>query len=171
MKGWFRKGGKVTAATARRVTGISTPFGGLQWSDPGPSERETVRAFIVFLEDRRVLYNPFDLEVRSQVDYSIHEIRHQCTAALQQLSEGAFASVPLRTIREACRRFHDDANVEFRFFDAGHRYHGGETPGFFMALGALRSTVGQQVALLAAHYDLDIEGDLASVLPAADDES
>jgi hypothetical protein len=50
MKSWVSKSQKVTAATARRITGISTPFGGLQWADPGPSEREAVRGFIVFLE-------------------------------------------------------------------------------------------------------------------------
>jgi hypothetical protein len=163
MRGWFRKGEKVTAATARRITGISTPFGGLQWAEPGPSERETVRGFVLFLEDRRVLYNPMNLEVRSQVDHSIHEIRRQCTETLQQLGETAFATVPIRAIREACRRFHDDDNIEFRFFDRWGPHDVGA--GFFMALGAFRATVGQQVALLAAHYDVDIEGDLASVLP------
>jgi hypothetical protein len=168
MRSWFGRSHKVTAATARRVTGISTPFGGLQWSDPGPSERETVRSFLVFLEDRRVLYNPFDLEVPNQVDHSIHEIRHQCTEALRRLGERAFAAVPIRAIREACRRFHDDANTQFRFFD-DERMHVNMAPGFFMALGALRATIGQQVALLAGHYDLDIEGDLASVLPKPED--
>jgi hypothetical protein len=85
---------------------------------------------------------------------------------LQQLGETAFAAVPIRAIREACRRFHNDDNIEFRFFDRdrwGHHHDVGA--GFFMALGAFRATVGLQVALLAAHYDVDIEGDLASVLP------
>ena len=45
------------------------------------------------------------------------------------------------------------------------------TPGFFTALGAFRAAVGQQVALLAAHYDIDIEGDLAAVLPSLGDEA
>lgn len=164
MRSLFRRSGKVTAATARRVTGISTPFGGLQWADPGPTEREIVRGFVVFLEDRRVLYNPFDLEVPSQVDHSVHEVRHQCTETLQRLGENAFAAVPIRAIRAACRRFHDDQSEEFRFFDQRWHHHDG-SPGFFVALGAFRAVVGQQVALLAAHYDLDIEGDLASVLP------
>ncbi len=70
MTGRFRKGGKVTAETARRITGISTPFGGISWSDPGPGDGETVRRFLVFLEDRRVLYNAMDLEVISQVHRS-----------------------------------------------------------------------------------------------------
>ncbi len=163
------KGAKVSAATARRITGISTPFGGLQWADPGASERDIIRGLILFLEDRRVLYNPFILEVRSQVDPSIHQIRHECTNLLRQLGENAFAVAPLRAIREACRRFHDDANMEFRFF--ARRGHHELDAGFFTALGALRATIGQQLALLAAHYDLDIEGDLADVLPRPDDES
>jgi len=161
-RSWAKTVGKVTAETARRITGIG--LFNIQWADPGPSERERVRRFILFLEDRRVLYNPSILEVRSQVDHSIHEIRKECTDVLRQLSESAFAAVPIRAIREACRRFHDDSNLEFRFFDTwSHRPD--NDAGFFTALGGFRATVGQQVALLAARYDVDIEGDLATVLP------
>jgi hypothetical protein len=77
-----------------------------------------------------------------------------------------FAYLRLRAIREACRRFHDDENMDFRFFDRIDHY--GVGVGFFVALGALRATVGQQVALLSAHYDINVEGDLASVLPRQD---
>jgi hypothetical protein len=164
MPGWFKKSGKVTADTARRITGISTPLGGISWGDPGPGDGETVRRFLVFLEDRRALYNAMNLEVVGEVHRSIHEIREQCTKTLQVLAPKAFAVVPVRAIREASRRFHDDENERFRFFD--HRWsHEESGPGFFVALGSYRATVGQQVALLAAHYDIDIEGDLASVLP------
>jgi hypothetical protein len=84
---------------------------------------------------------------------------------LRQLGENAFPVVPVRAIRQACRRYHNDR----RFFDdvwsaipLGRR---GSPGGFYMALGVFRATIGQQIALLAAHCDLDIEGDLASVLP------
>jgi hypothetical protein len=97
---------------------------------------------MVFLEDRRVLYNPMDLEVRSQVDHSIHEIRHQCTDLLRTVGEKAFAVVPIRAIREACRRFHDDESMDFRFFD--RLDHHGVGVGFFVALGAFRATVGSK---------------------------
>jgi hypothetical protein len=167
MQGWFKKGSKVTAAAARQITGISSPFGGIEWADPGPSDGELVRQFVLFLEDRRVLYNPTYLEVVGQVEHSIHEIREQCTKTLQALPPKAFAVTPIRTIREAARRFHNDQNEDFRFF--ADRWHSREgSPGFFAALGAFRAIVGQQVALLAAHYDFDVEGDLASALPNAD---
>jgi hypothetical protein len=164
MRNWLRRG-KVTAETARRITGISLPFGGLSWADPGPSDAEVVRQFLVFLEDRRALYNPMQLEVAADVERSIHQIREQCTRTLQQLGPEAFAVGPLRAIREAGRRFHDDCLEDFPHFhrdwDGPHRHHCG--PGFFVALGAYRATVGHQVALLAAHYDLGIEGELERI--------
>lgn len=169
MRNWLRRS-RVTADAARRLTGISTPFGGLQWSDPGPSDREVIRQFLVFLEDRRVLYNPLLFEVVHQVEDSIHQIREQCTRTLQQLGQDVFAAGPLRAIREAGRRFHNDCQEDFPHFDRDRdgRRNVREGPGFFVALGAYRATVGHQVALLAAHYDLNVEGDLASALPGLD---
>jgi hypothetical protein len=168
MKNPFKPAARVTAETARRITGISGPFGGVQWADPGPSDRERVRKFLVELEDRRVLYNPDWLEVRSQVDASVAEIRTICTAALKALASNDFATVPIRSIRAACRRYLDDTTIEFRHADFdGHR--GALTAGAFLALGAFRATVGLEVARLAAHYDLEVEGELASVLPTLDE--
>lgn len=168
MKNPFKPTARVTAETARRITGISGPFGGVQWADPGPSDRERVRGFLIELEDRRVLYNPDWLEVRSQVDASVSEIRTICTAALKMFASNDFATVSLRNIRAACRRYLDDTTIEFRHarFD-GH--HGALTAGAFLALGGFRATVGLEVARLAAHYDLEVEGDLASILPILDE--
>ena len=159
-----KKAGRVTAETTRRITGISTPIGGIQWTDPGPSERARVRHFFLALEDRRALYNPMQLEVRGDVEWSLRELRKDCTAALRSLDEDAFAVPAVRGIREACRRFHDDSQLQFRLYC--HQDGRLEADaGFFVALGALRATIGQQVALLAAHYDIDIESDLASIMP------
>ncbi|WP_133121825.1 DUF6650 family protein [Pleomorphomonas carboxyditropha] len=167
MRNWLRKSSKVTAETARQITGFSTPLGGVQWADPGPSETELVRRFLVFLEDRRVLYNPFQLEVESQVEHSVQQIREECTKTLQSLPASAFAVAPVRAIREAGRRFHDDQLEEFPHFDGDWPRRG--RPGFFMALGAYRATVGYQVALLAGRYGIDVEGDLASTMPTLGD--
>lgn len=166
----LRKAEKVTAKAARRITGISGPWGGISWADPGPSDAEIVRRFILFLEDRRVIYNAFNLETISEVEHSIHEIRGECTKTLQALPPKVFAVLPIRAIREAGRRFHDDQRESFRFFDNRWDHRDG-SPGFFTALGAFRATVGQQVALLAAHYDIDVEGGLASALPKIDEGS
>lgn len=168
VRNFFRRSTKVTAATARRLTGFSTPLGGIQWSDPGPGEAEIVRRLLLFLEDRRVLYNPFDMETESEVEHSVHEIREECTKTLQALSAHAFAVTPLRAIREAGRQFHDDQREHYRHFDYQWRSNH-PSPAFFVALGAFRATVGHQVAVLAGRYEIDVEGLLASIMPSLDD--
>jgi hypothetical protein len=167
MRRFFRPAARMTAETARRITGISGPLGGVQWADPGPSDRERVRGFLIELEDRRVLYNPDWLEVRHQVDASVDQIRDICTSTLKTFAPNDFATLPLRNIRAACRRYLDDVMIEFRFSDLDH-HRGGLSPGAFLALGAFRATVGQEVARLVAHYDVVVEGELASILPELD---
>ena len=39
---------------------------------------------------------------------------------------------------------------------------------FFAALGELRATVGAQVGILAALYEIELEAELAALLPAED---
>ena len=47
---------------ANRLTGISTPFGGASWQ-PAELGIAGARRVIAFLEDRRVLYDPCEMEV------------------------------------------------------------------------------------------------------------
>jgi hypothetical protein len=87
----------------------------------------------------------------------------------------------VRAVAAACRRFLDEPYPSFedigqqrrepRFFreEVDHyRLRPRTDPaGFFTALGELRAFVGQQLAVLAALYEIDIEGDLATILPHA----
>ena len=41
-------------------------------------------------------------------------------------------------------------------------------PAFFVALGELRATFGIHIAALAYQFDIDVESDLASILPSED---
>lgn len=169
MRNPFIRAKTMIAETARRITGISLPIGGVQWADPGPSDADRVRGFLSELEDRRVLYNPDWLEVRGQVDQSIIEIRRICTEALKTFSPSGFAALPIRNIRAACRRYLDESGTEFRHVGF-HTHRDDMTPGAFLALGAFRAAVGHEVARLAARYDIEVEGDLATILPEIDQE-
>ena len=58
---------RVTFKTiAKSLTGISTPVFGVSWNPP-KTEREIARQLLVLLEDRRALYNPFDIEMPEYV--------------------------------------------------------------------------------------------------------
>ncbi|MDX9735924.1 MAG: hypothetical protein RBU36_17475 [Thermoanaerobaculia bacterium] len=149
-----------------RITGISCPVFGVSWKPP-ESERATARRVVTFLEDRRVLYAPDSQEVPAHCVHSVLEIRHHLTAVLQDLPEKSELTENVRAMRAACRKFlgttGDDRSDLIVF---------GVSPGhwaswrFHDAIGQLRGVFGIHVAQVAAKYGLDVEDELASILPA-----
>jgi hypothetical protein len=106
-----------------------------------------------FLEDRRVLYNPYNIEIEHEVSESVLEIRRELTKAIQALPEDSPAAPALRAMRAACRAYLDQSR-RFPHY-----------PGFLLALGELRAHFGLQIAYLAIEYGLDIEDELAQIIP------
>lgn len=167
---------------ARRLRGLSILGLGASWDYP-PSEREAIRKLVLALEDRRALFNPPPAEVEDHVIASVSSIREQCTETLRELGESAKAAACVRIIRAACRRFLDEPYPSFPDVEEFHpdrhfreegrdgRLRRGTRPAsFYTALGELRAAIGQQIAILAASYGLDVEGDLASIIPPGIDE-
>lgn len=161
---------KFTEA-ARRLTGISCPIFGVSWN-PGTAEVTYARQVLSYLEDRRVLYSPWNVEVPDHCVSSVLEIRHTLTSMLGQLDDKDERIVPhLRAMRAACRQF-------LATTDELRQWHGGPwpwmngTPGWMFtdALGELRAVFGIHIAQLSAKFGIDIEDDLASCLPAAADD-
>ncbi len=71
-------------------------------------------------------------------------------------------------IRAACRTFLDQPHADFRNLyprDLGLDRYGA---GFFTALGELRARVGVQIAILAVRYEIELEAELASIVPLED---
>lgn len=148
-----------------RVTGLSSPVFGISWNPPEPETR-VARRVIAFLEDRRVLYNPSEMEVPDHCAQSIVEIRKYLTTEIQSMNDSSGISESLRAMRAACRKFTTtvgDRSDIIRF--GAHRGHWASWE-FNGALGELRGVFGVHLAKLAASYGLDVEDDLASILPA-----
>ncbi|WP_342360952.1 DUF6650 family protein [Terrarubrum flagellatum] len=160
---------KSLTGTKIRLKGVSALSFGASW-DIGNPERDAIRGLLTFLEDRRALYVPLYLEVAGEVERSAHEIRRRCTEALTLVGERSAAKENIRAIRAACRRFLEEPHPEFR--NLMHRDFGrfSDQANFFTALGELRARVGTEIAALASRYDIELEPDLASILPPVDDE-
>lgn len=156
---------------ANRLTGISTPLGGVSWQ-PSELESAAARRIVAYLEDRRVLYAPDELEDPSHCVHSVLDIRRLLTAELGKLDAGSDFAANLRAMRAACRKFLDrigaDGNEVTLY--ARHRGHWASWT-FFGALGEMRGTFGVHLAQVAARFKLDIEDNLASILPAKDDDA
>ncbi len=145
---------------ARRLTGFQTPLFGISWTPPA-SDRESIRKLITFLEDRRVLYQDHHREITPHVTRSVLEIRDELTRTLQELSEDSAASPSIRAMRAACRRFLDETTKWHRDY---------MEPPIWMALGELRGQFGLHLAQLCVKYGIDVESEIASILPPALEE-
>jgi hypothetical protein len=150
---------------ANRLTGISTPFGGASWQ-PAEMEIAAARRVIAFLEDRRVLYEPSEMEVPSHCVHSVIEIRHHLSDELGKLDGGSELAASLRAMRAACRKFLERVGTDGR--EGIHHANGWgfHSWTFGSALGELRGTFGIHVAKIAATFKLDVEDRLASIVPA-----
>jgi len=141
---------------ASRINGISIPIFGVSWK-PSEPERATIRSLLIFLEDRRALYNPFAFEMEHEVAHSVLEIRTVLTDVLQRLPEASNALQNIRAMRAACREYldssHDGNGMGWRH------------SGFLAHLGRLRTIFGYHIAQLAVMYGIDVEGELAKILP------
>lgn len=153
------------AEIANRLTGISTPFGGASWQ-PAEMEIAGARRVIAFLEDRRVLYEPSEMEVPSHCVHSVIEIRHRLSDELGKLDGKSDLAANLRAMRAACRKFLErvgtDGDDGIRFANGG----GYQSWTFGSALGELRGCFGIHLARIATVFKLDVEDRLASILPA-----
>ena len=92
------------AEIAKRLTGLSTPIFGLSWNPP-ESERSVAQRVVAQLEDRRVLYNPSEMEVPHHCVTSVLEIRRLLTGELGALDEKSELAGSLRAMRAACRKY------------------------------------------------------------------
>lgn len=137
------------------VLGFGVSFGS-SW-EIDASERKAARQLLTFIEDRRVLFNPVDLEDQRHAEASITEIRGRCTDVISQVDDEASVGHAARAIREACRRFFDNRQGQVR--------GGPSERDFILALGELRGRVGQHILAIANDYEMKVEDQLAAVLP------
>jgi hypothetical protein len=140
-----------------RLTGISSPIGGVSWKPP-LDEQEKARRLFVFLADRRALYAPYNVEVEYFVKQSILETRKRLVADLEELQSASVLRESLLAMTAACRKYLEETQKQ----GTGHYQF---EPEFFRSLGEVRALFGVQIARIAYAYDLEVEGDLVSILP------
>ena len=117
MEVGMARGPSALRGTKIRLKSASAVGFGMSW-DISSAERDAVRGFLTFLEDRRAFYaipsSRCHEEVDGEVERSVNDVRKQCTATLAALPEKSVADDPIRAIRRACREFLDICHNEFR---------------------------------------------------------
>ncbi|MEM1427829.1 MAG: DUF6650 family protein [Pseudomonadota bacterium] len=151
-----------------RVTGLSSPIGGISWNPP-EAQVTTARKLITFLEDRRVLYNPSEMEVPHHCVHSVMDIRHFLTDLLQTAEAGSEIAQSIRALRAACRKFMDTVGRDDRVVMHGAEMGHFASWEFNGAVGELRGVFGVHIARIAVAHGLNVEDGLAAIIPAADE--
>lgn len=146
-----------------RLTGFTTPIFGASWNPP-VADITVARRVMSFLEDRRVFYNPYHMEVEYQCIDSVLKTRKFLTETIGGLSDKSELASHLRAIRAACREFVDAVGGPGHP-RRGRRFHGPFEVEFFQALGQLRAMAGIHIGAIAVMYGLSVEGSLAEILP------
>jgi hypothetical protein len=155
---------------ASRVTGLSVPIFGVQWNPP-EAECVAARRVLAFLEDRRVLYVPSEMETPEHCVDSVLRIREFVTGELGKLDAGAELAQSLRAMRAACRKFLATVEADDRRAVRFGAHQGHYASWIFNgAVGELRGVCGVHIARLAASHGLDVEDDLAVILPTRPDD-
>jgi hypothetical protein len=98
------------------------------------------------------------------------EIRKLLTDEIAKLDVSKEIAQTLRGMRAACRKFLDQSHGSRGAAFHRRGFHGPWDDWLFDALGELRGTFGIRVARLAAEYGLYIEDEIASILPARDED-
>lgn len=147
-----------------RLTGFSIPMFGISWQ-PEESEIKIANRVIRYLEDRRVLYSPYELEMPKHCISSILEIRRMLTGEIGKLSQNQQLYNNLQFLRTACRKFLDNIQPVEKNIDSYQSFTTISGRIFLSALGELRGVLGLGIGQIALSYGIDISGDLANIIP------
>jgi hypothetical protein len=143
---------------ANRLTGISSPAGGISWKPP-VDERDKAQQLLVYLAGQRALHYPYDREIGTFVVQSILETREQLIRNIETLSTETLLRKILRSMQAACRKFLDENQSP----SAGYGWP--YEAQLYCTLGELRALLGIHIARIAFAYDLEVDACLGDILP------
>lgn len=147
-----------------RLTGISCPVFGVSWNPP-VSQRKIAQKIIIFLEAKRVLYSPYEYETVHPVITSVVEIKNFLTSELPNINEKSELQNYARAMRNACNKFLSKCRDDDDFRHYAIRSGNIDNWIFTSAIGEMRGVFGIMIGQIATSYGIDIEDDLAQIIP------
>lgn len=137
-----------------RLTGINIPLVGISW-EYTKEEKSSIQEMFYFLESKRLLVNPMEMETKSLCEQSALEIRNRITLILAEKKFSDDTEKSLRTMITACNNFLDDiSNVD----QTGiiYKNHNGdwENSTFSLSMKQFRKVIRDNINELSSRYDL-----------------
>lgn len=129
---------------------------------PSEGEKEKVKNIIEYLEDRRVLFAPYEKENPLWVKESIIDIREMIRSEITGIERNSMLYVSLKIMQMACRRYLDrissinkDDDVEMLLVDC---------------LSEIRTVFGLELMKIAYNFKFDLSEELSRIIPIENDD-
>lgn len=149
----------------KNITGISCPIFGISWN-PSKADVQLAKEVIIYLEARRVLYVPSEMEVPEHCISSVIEIRNFLTSQLMNISQNSDLYKYVSAMRVSCNKFLEKCDFKRKdVIDFGGNWGHWASWYFASSLGEMRGVFGIMILQIASCYGLNVEDDLASIMP------
>ncbi len=135
------------------LSGISTPLGGISWNRI-ISGKDMFSYLLLFLESKRILVNPIEMEKKEWCIESVLEIKKTLVSAVQNVSLSQFDAETLRKTIDGCNTYLDTVSpmdLPAIVFKNGYKW---EDISFDNAMKAFRNVFRAEIAKIESHYGL-----------------
>lgn len=109
MKRHMKSGDSLPTRLQRdsiRITGIDVPFGGISW-EYTETEKQAIQKLFFFLESKRLLTNPIEMEIKQWCIESALEIKRRLVDTLSECDFSKDTIGCIRSMIGACNDFLD----------------------------------------------------------------
>ncbi|MVB12073.1 hypothetical protein CAFE_28040 [Caprobacter fermentans] len=143
-----------------RITGLDTPVGGVSW-EYTENAKKGIQELYYFLEAKRILTNPAEMEIENWCAKSAIEIRNKLTELLPKYDFNGETITCFRTMIDSCNSFLDDMGCVTR---PGIIYKNGngdwEDINFSKAMKKFRKSFRDNIRILSEAYQIEFKNDI-----------
>ena len=135
------------------LNGFSTSIGGISWNKT-TSSKELFTHLLFFLESKRILVNPIELEFKDWCIESVLEIKQQLVNITQEVKLKDFDADRIRNLIDACNNYLDTVipmNLTGIIYKKDGRW---EDLSFDRAMKEFRASFKQEIEKIEKKYRL-----------------
>lgn len=139
------------------LNGISTPIGGISW-DNNTTAKDRFRYLLLFLESKRILTNPFYMELKAECIESVLEIKHTLVEITKDVTFKDQDYEIIRDLLAACNEYLDAVrpdSVPYLIYKDGGRWAAAT---FDMAMKKFRKAFKTGISQIEKKHGLQYMG-------------
>lgn len=141
----------------KRINGFSSPVGGFSW-EYTEDEKTQIQKLFYFLESKRLLVTPIDMEVTDECAISALDIKNFITGLLCEFQFSKFSELRLKRLCAVCNDFLDKLNqLRTPHFIYKNNHGDWADNNFSIAMKDFRNIFRENIISLEENYGLSFD--------------